>query len=532
MSPKIKSLDEASSSIELAMDKQPNVVLEELSVDESDVRQNYDPDTGVKRGLKTRHISMMALAGVIGPGVFIGMGTALHSGGPVGLIAGFCIVGILVLGMMSCVGELNTMFDFNFSIHCSRWIDPGFGAATGWCYVLLWCCNIIGEYVSLNSILSFYTEKIPLYGWFLIFWFVFTVYQSLGVTAFGESEYILAFIKITFLTGFYLFAVIYAAGGVKDHSPGNPFKEYPLAHGFKGIANSFVYAGVFYSGVEAVSITASEARDPKRAIPIAVRQTIWRILFVYLGVSIAYGITVPWNDENLSSDSRTMKAPMTIALTQAGWANAGYFVTTIILVTCLSSINSAIYLSSRSLFGLAQEGNAPKIFTKVDKRGTPYMAIHTCHLTGFLSILAIGSNSAVAYSYIVGLAGVCAFIVWTAIALAQMRFRRGWLKQGLPLDEIIFKTPLFPWVPLVAFGLGLILILVQGWSTLYPFDAGQFVDVYIMIPIFFIMWAAYSFYHKRFWIKYEDMDFVTGRKTHEVSLDEKEGKLKGFWKSV
>ncbi|CDK25001.1 unnamed protein product [Kuraishia capsulata CBS 1993] len=487
---------------------------------ETEIRGKFDPNTGVKRGLKTRHISMMALAGVIGPGVFVGMGSALHSGGPVGLIAGFCIVGLLVIAMMNCIGELNTLYDFNFTLHCSRWVDPGFGAAIGWCYVMLWLCNTISEYVSLTSILAYYTDKVPLYGWFLIMWFIFTVFQTLGVSAFGESEYILSFIKLLFLSGVYLFSIIYAAGGIPGHSPGNPFKEFPLAHGFKGIANSFVYAGVFYSGVEAVSMTTSEARNPKKAVPIAVRQTIWRILFVYLGASIAYGITVPWNDPNLSLSNKTMRAPITIALTNAGWANAGYFSTTIILVTCLSSINSSIYLASRSLFNLATEGNAPKIFSTVDKRGNPWIAIHVCHLFGFLSLLAISSGSSVAYGYIINLSGVCSFIVWTAIALAQIRFRKGWLANGYQKENILFQVPLYPLTSIFAVFLGLLLVLVQGWSTLKPFDAGNFVDVYIMIPVFFIMWAGYSFYYKKFWIPYHEMDFETGRKDQELTEDD------------
>ncbi|CDK28386.1 unnamed protein product [Kuraishia capsulata CBS 1993] len=506
--------------------KTPKEVISVYEIDEAQpdsgpaIRSKFDPLTGVRRGLKTRHISMMALAGVIGPGVFVGMGSALHSGGPVGLIVGFCIVGLLVIAMMNCIGELNTMYDFNFTIHCSRWVDPGFGAAIGWCYVMLWACNMIAEYVSLTSILSFYTEKVPIYGWYLICWFCFTIFQTLGVTAFGESEYVLAILKIMFLSGVYLFSIIFAAGGIPDHSPGNPFRDYPLPDGFKSIANSFVWAGAFYSGIEAVSMTTSEAANPKKAVPIAVRQTIWRIIFIYLGASIAYGITVPWNDPHLSLSNKTMKAPATIALVKAGWANAGYFTSTIILVTCFSSVNSSIYLASRSLFNLATEGNAPKIFSKTDRRGTPYVSIHACHLLGFLSLLSTSSGASTAYSYIVSLAGVCAFIVWTAIAVAQIRFRKGWLANGYPKEGIIYKVPFFPLTSLFAVVLGVVLSLVQGWSTLKPFDKGDFIDDYIMLPIFFIVWGGYSFYHKKFWISYKDMDFETGRKDLEITEDD------------
>ncbi|RLV88412.1 hypothetical protein JA9_004299 [Meyerozyma sp. JA9] len=478
-------------------------------------RGRIDPKSGVKRGLKVRHISMMALAGIIGPGLFIGMGSALHAGGPAGLLAGFAIVGLLVVVMMFSIGEMNSLFDFNFNTHASRWVDPAFGAALGWNYAFLWVCNIIAEYVSVTSVLSFYSDKVPIYGYYLILWFFFSIYQMFGVDVFGEVEYILAFIKILFLTGFYLFAVIFAAGGVKGKSPGNPFGDYPLAHGFKGVANSFVYAGVFYTGIESLSITFSESKNVKKSVRRAVSQSIFRIFFIYFGITIAYGITVAWNDEGLSAENKVMRSPMTIALINAGWANAGYFVTTIILVTCISSINSAVYFCGRCVLRLAVDGYAPKIFAKVNKAGVPYVATNTVHLFGFLSLLSMQSSSAVAYSYIVGLAGVSAFIVWTGIIFAHYRFRKGWVRAGNSVSDLPFQAPLFPYFNYFGMLLGIVLCLVQGWTVFVPFQAGQFVDLYIMLPLFFVIWGVYKFYLKSKWVAYEDMDFVSERVDYE-----------------
>lgn len=486
-----------------------------VDLNSGNVRQKFDPKSGVKRGLKTRHISMMALAGIIGPGVFIGMGNALHAGGPVGLIAGFSIVGILVMIMMFSIGEMNSMFDFNFNSHASRWVDPSFGAALGWCYVFLWICNIIAEYVSATAVLSFYSEKVPIYGYFLILWFCFTIYQMFGVDVFGEVEYILAFIKILFISGFYIFSIIYAAGGIEGHSPHNPFKNYPLAHGFKGIANSFVYAGVFYTGIESLSVTFLELKNVQKAVKKAVLQSIFRIFYVYFGISISYGITVAWNDENLSAENKTMKSPMTIALVNAGWNNAGYFVTTVILITCISSINSAVYFCARSLMRLSVDGYAPKIFTRVTKQGVPWVATNTVHLLGFLSLLAMNSSSAVAYNYIVNLAGVCAFIVWTGIVYSHLRFRKGWLIQGNSSSDLPYKAPFYPYSNYCAIVLGIVLALVQGWIVFVPFQAGPFVDMYIMIPVFFIMWAAFKVYLKCKFVLYENMDFISDRVYNE-----------------
>lgn len=474
-------------------------------------RQKYDPVSGVKRGLKTRHISMMGLAGIMGPGIVLGLSTAFHSGGPVGLLVGFSIVGILVIIMMFSIGEMNSMFDFNFNSHASRWIDPAFGATLGWSYAFLWACNVIGEYVSVISAMGFYTEKIPMYGYYLILWFVFSIYQMFGVEVFGEFEYILAFIKILFVSGYYIFAIIYAAGGIKGHSPGNPFRDYPLADGFKGIANSFVYAAVFYVGIESLSVTFLELKNVRKSVKVAVLRSIFRIFYVYFGLSIAYGITVPYNHPELASGSKIMGAIMTIALTEAGWPNAGYYVTTVIVIICISSINSAVYFCARCLMRLSVEGYAPKVLGKVNKNGVPWVACICSHLVGFLSLLAMNSSSAIAYSYIVGLAGVCAFIVWTGIIFAHLRFRKGWTKQGNSVDELPFKAPFYPYTNYFGIGLGLFLCLVQGWTVFVPFDAGGFVDAYVMIPVFIIVYLACKYFKKTKYVSYEDMDFESDR---------------------
>ncbi|EGV63496.1 hypothetical protein PSN45_004223 [Yamadazyma tenuis] len=484
-------------------------------------RKKFDPVTGVKRGLKTRHISMMALAGIIGPGAFLGLSRALNNGGPVGLLVGFSIVGILVVVMMFSIGELNSMFDFNFNSHAARWVDPAFGAALGWNYAFLWVCTLISEYVAVTSTLQFYSEKVPIYGYYLILWFCFSLYQMLGVDVFGEVEYILALVKIVFISGFYLFAIISAAGGIKGHSPGNPFRDYPLAHGFKGIAKSFVYAAQFYVGVESLSVTFTESRNVRKAVKRAVSQSIFRIFYIYFGLSIAYGITVPWNDPALSDGSAILNSVMTIALVKAGWKNAGYYVTTVILVTCVSSINSAVYFCARCIMRLSVEGYAPKVLAKVNKNGVPWVACNLVHLFGFISLLSMDSTSSVAYGYIVGLSGVSAFIVWTGIIFTHFKFRKGWLQQGNSASDLPFKAPFYPYSNYLGIFVGIFLCLVQGWTVFVPFQAGQFVDLYIMLPLFPIFYLIFKFWKKTKWIRSEDMDFETNRIDHEVEVGEK-----------
>lgn len=495
-----------------------NRITESMTKNKEAYHENENGDvilySGLKAGLKNRMINLIALCGLIGPGVFIGAGTALASGGPVGLLVGFAIVGVLVLSMMNSIGEMNAFIDQNFSLMASRLVSKGFGATIGVYYCILWITNMIAEYTSLTSAMETYTTKIPTYAWFLIFWFIFTLFQTLNVSWWGEAEYVLGFVKLAFLTGFYLFAIIYASGGIKDHKPANFFKELPLNSGFKGIANSFVYAGVFYSGVEGISVIAAETRNPAKAIPTAVKNTVFRVFYVYFGLTIFYGITVAYNDATLNSTDKIMRSPMTIAITNAGWAGSKYFVTTMVWITCFSSINSAIYFSSRSIYTLAKCGYAPKIFTKTSKHGIPYVAIHTCHLFGFLSILSYSSGSSVAYSYIVSVTGVACFIVWTSISFIHLRFRKAMKVQGISTDILPYKAWFYPWANYIGIALGILLTLVQSWSCFKPFDYKTFIDGYIMLPLFPIIWFCYDkFYFKNMkLIKPEDADLITGRR--------------------
>lgn len=473
----------------------------------------FQKSSGLSLGIHNKHINLITLCGIIGPGVFIGMSNTLEACGPVGLIAGFAIVGVQVLSIMNSLGEMNSMLDANFAMLGSRFVSAGFGAAVGIFYCLIWISNIIAEYTSLTTALESYTTTVPMWGWYLIFYACFTCFQLLEVRWWGEAEYYLGFLKLGFLTAFYIFAIVYAAGGIHGKSPHNPFKNYPLNDGFKGIVNSFVYAAGYYSGVEGISLIAAESRNPRKAIPTAVTNTIFRVFYVYFGLSIAYGITVPYNDPMLT-DTTEMRSPMTIAITNAGWAGSKYLITTMVWITCFSSINTGIYFASRSLVTLAEDGFAPKIFMKTTKRGIPYVAIHFCHIWGFLSLLSISSGASVAYSYIVSVTSCACFIVWTAITVIHMRFRKGLKTQGISPDSLPYKAWFYPWANYIGLVFGVLLTLIQSWSCFKPFDYKWFIDGYIMIPFFFIVWFCYDkFKTKSFkFVAYEEMDFKTGRR--------------------
>ncbi|CAI4307749.1 AMP_1a_G0014540.mRNA.1.CDS.1 [Saccharomyces cerevisiae] len=226
--------------------------VEAVDIDEDPDVSRYDPQTGVKRALKNRHISLLALGGVIGPGCLVGAGNALNKGGPLALLLGFSIIGIIAFSVMESIGEMITLYPsgggfttlarrFHLAMHCLRFA-----------VMLTLLCS--SQFWQMSTTLSppYYSfgAPSPLYGYILIFWFAFEIFQLVGVGLFGETEYWLAWLKIVGLVAYYIFSIVYISGGIRNRPAfGFHYWNSPgaLSHGFKGIAIVFVFCSTFYS---------------------------------------------------------------------------------------------------------------------------------------------------------------------------------------------------------------------------------------------------------------------------------------------
>lgn len=481
-----------------------------------------DPHSGVKRGLKTRHLSMMALAGIIGPGLLVGSGGALASGGPASLLVGFGLIGLLAFSIMQSLGELTTLYPSGgaFTALADRFVDKAFGVAVGWNYFIVWVAVLANEYNTVCSILVFWSDALPLWGYFLLLWALFLAFQLLGVEAFGEAEFWLALLKLVGLVAFFLFAIVYAAGGVGRvdgealgfrywHDPG------PFADGFRGVATVFVFCSTFYAGCESVAVAATETKNPRAAVPRAIRQVFGRILFVYMGSAFFFGLTCPSDAPGLvssSSDKKALASPMTIALQNAGWQAGVHLVNAFILVTCLSAVNSSVYIGSRTLLYMGQDGKAPAILGRTDRRGVPVPAVVATNLCGALSMMNVSTGAGAAYQYIVNLSGVSTFLVWGSISFIHLRFRAAWAAQGHAVRELPFVSAWYPWNAYFGLGANVFLALVQGWANLSPFDAAGFVDAYVLLPLFPLIYFGYKWAFKTTFWRLDEIDLQSGRR--------------------
>lgn len=260
-------------------------------------------------------------------------------------------------------------------------------------------------------------------------------------------------------------------------------------------------------------MAATETKNPGRAVPLAIRQVFVRIVVVYMGSAFFFGLTCPSNAPGLiGGSSRALRSPMTVALQNAGWEAGVHLINAFIFVTCLSAVNSSIYIGSRTLLFMAQDGKAPKFLGYTNKRGVPVYAIVFTNLCGALSMMNVSTGASKAYSYIVNLSGVSTFLVWGAISFIHIRFRSAWKAQGHSVDELPFKSLWYPWNAYFGLGANIFLALIQGWSTFAPFEAGPFVDAYILLPLFPIIYFGYKFINKTKLWSIHEIDLLSGRR--------------------
>ena len=231
---------------------------------------------------------------------------------------------------------------------------------------------------------------------------------------FGETEFWFTLAKLLALSAFFFCAILISTGVIGGEKIG--FKYYhdpgPFGGSTESVFQVFVFAALQYSGTEMVGLSAGESNNPSKDVPKAVKNIlIWRIIGIFLGGVFFVNIAVPWNDPNLlHAGSKTASSPFVIAFTRAGIDAGAHVVNAIILITLFSALNGTLYVGSRTLYGLAQEGAAPRIFLYTTNKGVPIVALVTINLIGFLSLLNLSSGAGTIYAWIVSMIGLATFI--------------------------------------------------------------------------------------------------------------------------
>ena len=257
-----------------------------------------------------------------------------------------------------------------------------------------------------------------------------------------------------------------------------------------------------------MGVAAGESSNPRRDVPRAIKTVFWRIMFFYIGAIAIIGTLIPFTDPNLLRDSASDVAysPFTLVFERMGVAAAAAVMNAVILTAILSAGNSGLYASTRMLHSMALSGQAPRFFGKVTSHGVPIYAMLATSAVGALGFVAALVSEDTAYTWLLNVSGLSGFIVWLGIAACHWRFRRAYVKQGHSLDELPYKAPFFPFGPILAFTMCLIVLLGQNYEAVFRGQLLQVASSYIGLPIFLLIWLGYHLVKKDRTVSLDEMD--------------------------
>ncbi|CAF0934661.1 unnamed protein product [Adineta ricciae] len=503
---------------------------------------------GLQRKLKSRHLQMIAIGGSIGTGLFVGSGLALASSGPGALILDFSIIGVMLFNVCMALGELSVVFPVSgsFAAHSSRFLDPAWGFAMGWNYAIGWLLIMPLELTAAGLVINYWTTSINIAVWITIFLIALLIINLFGVRGYGEIEFVISLIKVIGVVGFIILGIVLVFGGGPKHEYlGGKYWRDPgaFANGFKGICSTFVVAAFAFSGTELVGLAAAEADNPRKTIPQATKQVFWRILIFYIGSLTLIGCLIPYTSPRLlnkSSDYDASASPFVIAIEDAGISVLPSIFNALILCAVLSVGNSSVYGASRTLCALAENGQAPKIFTYIDRKGRPLSAVVLSMLFGFVAYINCAEVGSKVFHWLLAMGGLSSFFTWGSICACHIMFRLAWKAQGHTLDELAFLAPFGVWGSIIGLVLNILCLVAQFYLAVFPLDsspnAEEFFQAYIAVPFILVFYIVWKVWKKTPFMRPSTIDLDTGRRQIDTQqlIDEERAERMAWprWKRI
>ncbi len=406
-------------------------------------KENPQPENEkLSRGLKSRHVQLIAIGGTIGTGLFLGAGQSIHLAGPSILIA-YLVTGLVCFLLMRALGEL-LLSDLNTHSYIDfikQYLGERTGFVAGWTYWVCWITIAMAEITAAGEYMQFWWPKLPQWLPGLVILILLLGLNSINVSAFGETEFWFAIIKIAAIIaliavgiGMVLFSVKTPVG----HAGLGNLVNYGgfMPHGFKGLFLSFQMVLFSFIGIEMVGMTASETADPKTVIPKAINDIPLRIILFYVGSLFFLMAMYPWQYFSAAH------SPFVQVFTNLGIRSAAAIINFVVLTAAASSCNSALFSTGRMLFSLNYDGKSrfAKRMGTLSNRQVPRNALWFSTLVIGLSVILNLLMPGQVFSLIASVSTTCFIFIWGAIVLAHIKYRK---KVG---NQVMtkFKMPLYP----------------------------------------------------------------------------------------
>lgn len=470
-------------------------------------------DACLKRNLDSRLLNMIAIGGSIDTGIFLASGNALSIAGPGGTLLAYFITGILVYFLMMSLGEMAAFMPTtgSFYFYAAKFVDPALGYALGWNYWYNWAITVASEISAASLIMNFWFPDSQPVIWSTLFLSLFIACNAFSARGFAEVEYWFSIIKVTTIVVFIFAGMAMIAGLTQHQSVG--FKNWtigdaPFHGGGLAVFSAFIIAGFSFQGTELIGIAAGEAKSPQTAIPRAIKQVFWRILLFFLSSILIISLLIPYTLPHLA-EANVGVSPFTYVFEELGIAFAASLVNAIILTAILSAGNSGMYAATRMLWFLARKGHVPSLFAKINKRGIPIYALGATTAVASIAFLSSSFGSGKVYFWLLSASSLSGFIAWVGIAVSHYRFRKAYVQQGLDMSKLPYVAKGYPYVPLIAMLLCIVIIAGHQYTAFIENDIDwyEILISYIGIPIFMALWLGYKFFNKTKIVNLLECDF-------------------------
>jgi amino acid transporter len=384
-----------------------------------------------------------------GTGLFLSLGDALQTGGPLGALLGYALIGLVVCAVQFALGEVSALFPVtgSFVRHSELLVDPALGFAIGWNVVYGTYLSVPSEISAAVVLIEFWTEKYAAL-WITLFIIVTFLVGITLVRVYGEVEFFFATLKILLVVGIVIMGLVIDLGGVPGQqrigfkywrNPG-PFVEYLASGswgsflGFWAVMNNAVYS---FAGVESLSVAAAETKNPRQNIPKACKRVFARVSIMYILSVLIVGMLVPSNDPTLDDDSGTAaQSPFVTAATRAGISAVPSIINAVVLTSAWSAANQSLLAGTRILYGLAIKKQAPKIFLRTTKWGIPYMCVILQTLVATLAYMGLSNGALTVFYWLLDLTACGTLISWSAILFNHIRLHQALKRQGISAQEL------------------------------------------------------------------------------------------------
>ncbi|MCP1126065.1 GABA permease [Bacillus sp. 3103sda1] len=410
----------------------------------------------LQKQLKSRHVTMISLGGIIGAGLFVGSGAVIHETGP-GAILSYAIAGLLIVLLMRMLGEMAVVNpdSGSFSIYARQAIGPWAGYTIGWLYWFFWVIVIAIEATAGGAIVHGWIPSMPIWLVSLILTLLLTLTNIYSVKSFGEFEYWFSMIKIVAIIAFICIGIAIIFGFIPGvESPGlSNLTEHGgfMPKGFGSVFVGIITVIFSFFGAEIAAIAAGESSNPEKSVVVAINSVVWRILLFFIGSVSVLVILLPWNS------AESLESPYVTMLNMIGIPAAAQIMNVVVLVAVLSCLNSALYTNSRMLFSLAQNGNAPRALLKVSKNGVPVRAVLASTFFAYICSIFNFVSPDKLFLFLVNASGAIALLVYLAIAVSHLRMRRKLEKENP--EAMKLKMWLFPYLTYVTI-IAMVVILI------------------------------------------------------------------------